>query len=73
MFIVVYILFALSALGGILFVLLQTPKQSGLTSSMGGSSNLFGGQGVEGGLVRVTSVLCGLFLVFSLVLNLITP
>ncbi|GEM47835.1 preprotein translocase subunit SecG [Deinococcus cellulosilyticus] len=69
--ILVYILYVVAALGVVLFVLLQTPKQSGLSSGMGGGSDLFGGKGVEGGLIRMTSIFGGLFMVLALVLNFI--
>lgn len=67
--ILVYIIYAIAALGVVLFVLLQTPKQSGLSSGMGGGSDLFGGKGVEGGLIRMTSICGGLFVVLAIVLN----
>nr|WP_221276953.1 preprotein translocase subunit SecG [Deinobacterium chartae] len=67
-----YIVFAIASVGIVLFVLLQTPKQSGLSSGLGGSGELFGGRGMEGGLVRVTSILGGIFLVLSLVINILT-
>ncbi|GGJ31949.1 preprotein translocase subunit SecG [Deinococcus roseus] len=69
---IVYILYILAALGVVLFVLLQTPKQSGLSSGMGGGSDLFGGKGYEGGLIRLSSICGGLFIVLALVLNFIS-
>lgn len=67
----IFILYILSALSVVLFVLLQTPKQSGLSSSMGGGSDLFGGKGVEGGLIRMTSIAGACFVVLAIVLNFI--
>lgn len=61
--------FALICVALIFFVLLQIPKQAGLSASMASGGDLFGGRGVEGGLVRITSVLGGLFLVFALLIN----
>ncbi|WP_027481333.1 preprotein translocase subunit SecG [Deinococcus pimensis] len=71
MLILLEILLALVAVVLVFFVLLQTPKQSGLSASLGGGGNLFGGQGVEGGLVRLTSIAGGLFMVICLVLAII--
>ncbi|WP_034337695.1 preprotein translocase subunit SecG [Deinococcus misasensis] len=68
----VYILYVVAAIGVVLFVLLQTPKQSGLSSGMGGGSDLFGGKGMEGGLIRMTSIFGGFFLVLALVLNFLS-
>ncbi|HEX2865195.1 MAG TPA: preprotein translocase subunit SecG [Deinococcales bacterium] len=71
-----YILFlALMAVGVFLvwFVLLQEPKQGGLSGSMGGSSEFLGGHGVSGGLVRLTMILGILYILLAIVLNLIHP
>ncbi|ADV67689.1 preprotein translocase subunit SecG [Deinococcus maricopensis] len=65
------ILFALICAALVLFVLLQVPRQSGLSAGLGGGGDLFGGRGVEGGLVRITSVLGGLFMLMALLLNII--
>lgn len=66
------ILFALVCLGLILFVLLQVPKQAGLTASMASGGSLLGGQGVEGGLIRITSVLGGFFMLLAFLINFIS-
>ncbi|SMB93754.1 preprotein translocase subunit SecG [Deinococcus hopiensis] len=66
------ILFALVAVGLVFFVLLQTPKQAGLTASMASGGSLLGGRGVEGGLVRITSVLGGLFMLLALLIGVIS-
>ncbi|AFZ68828.1 preprotein translocase subunit SecG [Deinococcus peraridilitoris] len=65
------VLLALVCVVLVFFVLLQVPKQAGLSASMGGGGNLFGGQGVEGGLVRLTAVAGGLFMVICLLLAII--
>ncbi|WP_027461046.1 preprotein translocase subunit SecG [Deinococcus murrayi] len=66
------ILFALVAVGLVFFVLLQVPKQAGLSASMASGGSLLGGRGVEGGLVRVTSVLGGLFMLLALLINVVS-
>ena len=66
------ILFALIAVGLVFFVLLQTPKQAGLTASMASGGSLLGGRGVEGGLIRITSVLGGLFMLLALLIGVIS-
>ncbi|GAA5531747.1 preprotein translocase subunit SecG [Deinococcus metallilatus] len=66
------ILFALVCVGLVFFVLLQVPKQAGLTASMASGGSLLGGRGVEGGLIRVTSVLGGLFMLLSLLISFVS-
>ncbi|KEF34994.1 preprotein translocase subunit SecG [Deinococcus sp. RL] len=66
------ILFALISVGLVFFVLLQVPKQAGLSASMASGGSLLGGRGVEGGLVRVTSVLGGLFMLVALLINVVS-
>lgn len=66
------VIFALICAGLILFVLLQTPKQAGLSASMASGGSLLGGRGVEGGLVRITSVLGGLFMLIAFLINFIS-
>ena len=56
----------------IFFVLLQVPKQAGLSASMASGGSLLGGRGVEGGLVRITSVLGGFFMLLALLINLVS-
>lgn len=64
------ILLALLCVGVVFFVLLQVPKQAGLSASLGGGGDLFGGRGVEGGMVRITSVLGGAFMVICLLIDI---
>lgn len=65
-------LFALTCVGLIFFVLLQVPKQAGLSASMASSGELFGGRGVEGGLVRISSILGGFFMLLALLINVLS-
>lgn len=65
------ILLALVCVLVVFFVLLQQPKQSGLSAGMGGGGDLFGGRGVEGGLVRLTAIAGGLFMLLALVLSIL--
>lgn len=66
------ILFALICLALVFFILLQVPKQAGLSASMASGGSLLGGRGVEGGLIRVTSVLGGLFMLLALLISYIS-
>ncbi|BDP41284.1 preprotein translocase subunit SecG [Deinococcus aetherius] len=66
------ILFALVCVGLVFFVLLQVPKQAGLSASMASGGSLLGGRGVEGGLIRVTSVLGGLFMLLALLIGVVS-
>ncbi|GGK19665.1 preprotein translocase subunit SecG [Deinococcus malanensis] len=66
------VLFALICLALVFFVLLQVPKQAGLSASMASGGSLLGGRGVEGGLVRVTSVLGGFFMLLALLISFIS-
>jgi len=70
--IILEILLALVSVVLIFFVLLQTPKQSGLSSGLGGGGDIFGGRGVEGGLVRLTSVAGALFMIIALLLSVVS-
>lgn len=72
MTIILEILLALVSVVLIFFVLLQTPKQSGLSSGLGGGGDIFGGRGVEGGLVRLTSVAGALFMIIALLLSVVS-
>jgi preprotein translocase subunit SecG len=65
----VFIVFAGVCIALILFVLIQQPKQNGLSSSMGTGKDFFGGRGFEGGLVKITTALGVAFLVLALVLR----
>ena len=66
------ILFALICVSLIFFVLLQVPKQAGLTASLASGGSLMGGRGVEGGLVRITSMLGGLFMLLAFLISFIS-
>ena len=66
------ILFAAICLALVFFILLQVPKQAGLSASMASGGSLLGGRGVEGGLIRVTSVLGGLFMLLALLISYIS-
>ncbi len=70
MFYLVLVLFAIACIGVIYFVLIQEPKQGGLSSSMGGGGDFLGGRGVQGGLVRITVILAVIFLVLAVILNI---
>jgi preprotein translocase subunit SecG len=70
LFLLGFLVFAAACVGLVYFVLLQEPKQGGLSSSLGGGgSDLFSGRGVAGGLVRITVILAGIFIVLAVVLN----
>ncbi|MFC4455578.1 preprotein translocase subunit SecG [Deinococcus sonorensis] len=66
------VLFALACVGLVFFVLLQVPKQAGLSASLGGGGDLFGGRGVEGGLIRISSVLGGIFMLLALLIDIVS-
>lgn len=66
------VLFALIGLALIFFVLLQVPKQAGLTASLASGGSLLGGRGVEGGLIRITSVLGGFFMLLAFLISFIS-
>lgn len=66
------VLFALICLALVFFILLQVPKQAGLSASMASGGSLLGGRGVEGGLIRVTSVLGGFFMLLALLISFIS-
>ena len=71
MFYLVLFVFAVVCIGVVYFVLVQEPKQGGLSSSIGGGTDSFlSGRGMSGGLVRITMILAGLFVVLAIVLNL---
>jgi preprotein translocase subunit SecG len=70
--IIASILFVVVCIALILFVLIQQPKQSGLSSSMGTGKDFFGGRGFEGGLVKITSALGVSFIVLALLLSFLS-
>lgn len=69
---IMIILFALICAALVFFVLLQVPKQAGLTASLGSGGDLFGGRGTEGGLVRITAALGGVFMVLALLIAVVS-
>ena len=71
MFYLVLFVFALVCVGVVYFVLVQEPKQGGLSSSIGGGTDSFlSGRGMQGGLVRITMTLVGVFVVLAIILNM---
>lgn len=66
------ILFALICLALVFFILLQVPKQAGLSASMASGGSLLGGRGVEGGLIRITSFLGGFFMLLALLISYVS-
>ena len=66
-------IFVLIAASLIYFVLLQEPKQGGLTSTMGGggASDFMSGRGASGGLVTLTVYGGAAFILLAIALNLI--
>lgn len=66
------IIYAVVCVVLVFFILLQTPKQAGLSPSMASGGELFGGQGMEGGLVRTTAILGGLFILLALLIGYIS-
>lgn len=65
-------LYAFVCIGLIFFVLLQVPKQAGLSASLASGGDLFGGRGVEGGLIRISSVLGAFFMLLALLINILS-
>lgn len=55
-------------------VLMQEGKQAGLTGAISGAAETYWGKNkgrsMEGGLILATKILCALFVILSLVLNL---
>lgn len=66
------ILYAITCIALVFFVLLQVPKQAGLTASMASGGSILGGQGVEGGLVRISSILGGMFMLLALLIAFVS-
>ncbi len=66
------LIFAAVCIALILFVLIQQPKQNGLSSSMGTGKDFFGGRGFEGGLVKITTGLGAAFLLIALMLRFLS-
>lgn len=66
------ILYPIVCIGLVFFILIQVPKQAGLSASMASGGSMLGGQGVEGGLIRISSVLGGMFMLLSLLITLVS-
>ncbi|CAM3172865.1 preprotein translocase subunit SecG [Deinococcus saxicola] len=66
------VLFALICVSLVFFILLQVPRQAGLSASMASGGSLLGGRGVEGGLVRITAVLGGFFMLIALLIGIVS-
>jgi preprotein translocase subunit SecG len=71
LFYLLFLVFFVVCVALVWFVLVQEPKQGGLSSSLGGGGDLFGGRGVAGGLVRLTVILGGLFMGLAVILNVL--
>lgn len=69
LFSLAYFVFFLVCIALVWLVLVQEPKQGGLSSSLGGGGDLLSGRGVAGGLVRLTVILGGVFLLLAVILN----
>ena len=71
--IILTILYVIDCIALAVIVLMQEGKTAGLGSLSGATETYWGqnkGRSMEGGLVKITRVLIGLFFVVSLVLNL---
>lgn len=66
------VLYVIACVGLVFFVLLQVPKQAGLSASVASGGDLFGGSGLDGGLVRTTAALGGLFMLLALLINFVS-
>jgi preprotein translocase subunit SecG len=72
LFWLVLALFAVVSVGLVGLVLLQEPKQGGLSSSVGGDTRDFvSGRGTQAGLIRVTMYLGTAFFVLVILLGVI--
>jgi preprotein translocase subunit SecG len=73
LFIALMLVFFLVCAALVYFVLLQEPKQGGLSSSMGGSgsSDFLSARGTTGGLVQLTVYAGAIFLFVAVLLNII--
>lgn len=72
--VILTILFVLDCIGLTAAVLLQEGKSQGLGAIAGAAESYWGknkGRSMEGGLVRLTTIMGVLFFVLSLVLNMI--
>lgn len=70
---IVTVLYILICIALVVVVILQEGKSAGLGTISGAAESYWGrnkGRSMEGGLIKGTQVLAGLFFVISLVLNL---
>ena len=70
---IVTVLYILICIALVIVIILQEGKSAGLGTISGASETYWRknkGRSMEGGLVRITQVLTGLFFVLSLLLNL---
>lgn len=70
---IVTVLYILICIALVIVIILQEGKSAGLGTISGAAETYWGknkGRSMEGGLVRVTQILTGLFFVLSLLLNL---
>lgn len=70
---IVTVLYILICIALVIVIILQEGKSAGLGTISGAAETYWGknkGRSMEGGLVRITQVLTGLFFVLSLLLNL---
>ena len=71
--IILTVIFVLDCIGLTVIVLMQEGKQQGLGSIAGVADTYWGrnkGRSMEGGLVRVTTVMAILFFVLAVILNM---
>lgn len=70
---VLNILFVIICVALVVLVLMQEGKSQGLSALSGGSDSYWGknkGRSIEGRLSKITTVVCILFVVIALILNL---
>ena len=70
---VLNILFIIICVALVVLVLMQEGKSQGLAALNGGSDSYWGknkGRSMEGRLAKITAVVCTLFVVIALILNL---
>lgn len=70
---VLNILFVIICVALVVLVLMQEGKSQGLAALSGGSDSYWGknkGRSMEGRLAKITTIVCTLFVVVALILNL---
>ncbi len=70
---VLNILFVIICVALVVLVLMQEGKSQGLAALNGGSDSYWGknkGRSMEGRLAKITTIVCTLFVVIALILNL---